>query len=174
EQDSGIEISKYIWQAYKIPIIFLTSYCDEKTLKEAMCCEPYGYLVKPWKDEELNAMILMAINKHAYFFPHQTVAQEEMCLLLGEGVKFHRGRSTLYRGDEVIRLTGNEIKLLTLLSEYPKEAVFFERISDYIWRESIYDLGRLRTLVYRLRQKVGFNIIESVCDAGYKLNVISR
>ena len=40
-----------------------------------------------------------------------------------------------------------------------------------MWRESIYDLGRLRTLIYRLKQKVGTEFIESVFESGYKLKV---
>lgn len=166
---SGIHIAKYIWQTHKIPIIFLTSYCDEKTIKEAMSCEPYGYLVKPWKDEELNAIIQMAINKHNYFFAHQNTLQNDVVIECDHNVTFHKGKSILYKEGVALNLTGNETKLLDILSDYPKEAVSFERISSYIWRESLYDLGRLRTLVYRLKQKIGFNIVESVFETGYRL-----
>lgn len=173
EQESGISIAKYIWQTYKIPIIFLTSYCDEKTIKEAMACEPYGYVVKPWKDAELNAIIQMAMNKHNYFFAHQRALQSDAVIFFENGVTYHKGKSILYKDEEALHLTGNETKLLDLLSEYPKEAVSFERISSYIWRESLYDLGRLRTLVYRLKQKIGINIVESVFEMGYRLKVAS-
>lgn len=166
---SGIQIARYIWQTHKIPIIFLTSYCDEKTIQEAMSCEPYGYLVKPWKDEELNAIIQMAINKHNYFFAHQETLQNDTVIEFEHNVTFHKGKSILYKEGVALNLTGNETKLLGILSDYPKEAVSFERISSYIWRESLYDLGRLRTLVYRLKQKIGFNIVESVFETGYRL-----
>lgn len=33
-----------------------------------MCCQPYGYLVKPCKDVELNAVIQTSLNKHHYMF----------------------------------------------------------------------------------------------------------
>lgn len=168
---NGIHIAKYIWQTHKIPIIFLTSYCDEKTIKEAMSCEPYGYLVKPWKDEELNAIIQTAINKHNYFFAHHTSLQNTLFIELENNMSYHKGKSILYKADEPVSLTGNETKLLEILSDCPKEAVSFERISSYIWRESLYDLGRLRTLVYRLKQKVGFNLVESVFETGYRLRV---
>lgn len=169
---SGIHIAKYIWQTHKTPIIFLTSYCDEKTIQEAMKCEPYGYLVKPWKDEELNAIIQTAINKHNYFFAHHATLQNTILIELENNMRYHKGKSILYKGDEPISLTGNETKLLEILSDCPKEAVSFERISSYIWRESLYDLGRLRTLVYRLKQKIGFNLIESVFETGYRLRVL--
>lgn len=168
---SGIQIAKYIWKTKKIPIIFLTSYSDEKTIKEAMSCEPYGYLVKPWKDEELNAIIQTALNKHNYFFAHHTTLQDNIVIEFENNLSFHKGKSILYKEGKAVNLTGNETKFLEILSDYPKEAVSFERISSYIWRESFYDLGRLRTLVYRLKQKIGFNIVESVFETGYRLKV---
>lgn len=75
----------------------------------------------------------------------------------------------MYKDDCAIKLTKNETKIIELLSEYPNESVSFEKISTYIWRESLYDLGKLRTLIYRLKQKIGFEIIENVFESGYKL-----
>ena len=166
---NGIQIAKYIWQTKKIPIIFLTSYCDEKTIQETMCCEPYGYLVKPCKDKELNAAIQTAMNKHKYFFKNQKSLDDENIVSIIDDFIFHKGKSVLYKGDEPIKLTGNETKLLELLSEYSQEVVSFERISSYIWRESLYDLGKLRTMIYRLKQKLGADIVESVFETGYRL-----
>ena len=92
-------------------------------------------------------------------------------MYLGNDLKFHKGKTILYKKDEPIKLTKNETKIIELLSDYPEESVSFEKISSYIWRESIYDLGKLRTLIYRLKQKIGFEIIENVFESGYKLKV---
>lgn len=168
--NDGITIAKYLWQVKKIPIIFLTSYCDEKTIEKTLSCEPYGYLIKPYKDKELHTTIQTAINKHNYFFKNKTTLSENShCIELSNNIKFHKGKSILYKNNIPIKLTNNETKLLELLSDYLKESVSFERISNYIWREPIYDLGKLRTLIYRLKLKVGVDIIESVFESGYKL-----
>ncbi|PLY08190.1 MAG: DNA-binding response regulator [Arcobacter sp.] len=170
--NNGITIAKYLWQTKKIPIIFLTSYCDEKTIEKTLSCEPYGYLIKPCKDKELHTTIQTAINKHNYFFKNKDALNDNTHYIdLGESLKFHKGKSILFKNDEPLKLTNNETKLLELLSDYLKEPVSFERISNYIWRESIYDLGKLRTLVYRLKLKIGVDIIESVFESGYKLKV---
>lgn len=170
--NNGIEIAKYLWQIKKIPIIFLTSYCDEKTIEKTFSCEPYGYLVKPCKDKELHTTIQTAINKHNYFFKNlETFETKDNFLELKNNLKFHKGKAILYKDDCAIKLTRNETKIIELLSEYPNESVSFEKISTYIWRESIYDLGKLRTLIYRLKQKIGFEIIENVFESGYKLKV---
>ncbi|RXI43265.1 hypothetical protein CRU99_08430 [Malaciobacter mytili] len=167
---SGIEAAKHIWQYYKIPIIFLTSYSDEKTIKKAMACEPYGYLLKPCKDEELSVAIQVAIYKHNYFFKNIKVFDEEQQFVnLKDNFKFHLGKALLYKDKEPIKLTGNETKFFEILCENVGETVSFERISNYIWRDSLYDLGKLRTLVYRVKQKIKADLIESIFETGYRL-----
>ncbi|QKF82600.1 response regulator [Halarcobacter ebronensis] len=169
---SGIDVAKNIWQTKKIPIIFLTSYCDEKTIKQCMECEPYCYLVKPCKDIELNVAIQTAIHKHKYFFKNIEVFDTKSSLvLINEKVKFHKGKNILYVDDLPKKLTGNEIKLIQILCEYKGETITFERIASYIWREELYDLGKLRTLVYRLKQKIDEDIIENIFETGYRLKV---
>jgi len=60
----GIEAAQQIINLYNIPIIYITAYADEKTLERAMVTEPYGYLLKPFKETELKANIKMALYKH--------------------------------------------------------------------------------------------------------------
>ena len=60
----GIEAAEYIRSQFNIPVVFLTAYTDEKTLEKAKITEPYGYLVKPFEDQELHATIEMASYKH--------------------------------------------------------------------------------------------------------------
>jgi two-component system, response regulator PdtaR len=60
----GIEAAKIIRKKIKIPIIYLTAYADEEIIKRARITEPYAYIVKPYKTDELNANIQMAIYKH--------------------------------------------------------------------------------------------------------------
>lgn len=48
----------------------------------------------------------------------------------------------------------------------------FEKIQNYIYRDEINDIGRLRALIYRLKQKFEINFIENVFDLGYKLKLL--
>jgi PAS domain S-box-containing protein len=47
-----------------VPIIFLTAYADDDTLRRAKITGPYGYLVKPFKERDLHISIDMALYKH--------------------------------------------------------------------------------------------------------------
>ncbi len=61
---SGIDAANQIRSQYNIPIIFLTAYADESTLSKAKVTEPYGYILKPFKEIDLHSSIEMAIYKH--------------------------------------------------------------------------------------------------------------
>ena len=47
-----------------IPIIYLTAYTNQEYIERAKQTNPFGYLVKPYKQKELYAMIEMALHKH--------------------------------------------------------------------------------------------------------------
>jgi len=61
---SGIEAADQIRERLNIPIIYLTAYADESTLNKAKVTEPYGYIIKPFKEIDLHTSIEMAIYKH--------------------------------------------------------------------------------------------------------------
>ncbi|MBI4946646.1 MAG: LytTR family transcriptional regulator DNA-binding domain-containing protein [Bacteroidetes bacterium] len=61
---SGIESADYIKQKLNIPIIFLTAYADSSTLSKAKVTEPYGYIIKPFKEIDLQTNIEIALYKH--------------------------------------------------------------------------------------------------------------
>jgi signal transduction histidine kinase len=60
----GIETQKIIREKYSTPVIYLTSYSDEKTVSRAKSTEPYGYIIKPFEERELYTTIEMAVHKH--------------------------------------------------------------------------------------------------------------
>ncbi len=60
----GIDAAQKIRELYDIPIIYLTAYSDEKTLERAKVTEPFGYVLKPFEDREIQSAIEMAIYKH--------------------------------------------------------------------------------------------------------------
>ncbi len=60
----GIEASKHIRARFAIPVIFLTAYTDERTLERAKEVEPFGYILKPFKERELYTTIDIALYKN--------------------------------------------------------------------------------------------------------------
>lgn len=60
---TGIDAADQI-KLLNIPVIFLTAYADEATLAKAKVTEPYGYILKPFKEKDLSISIEMAIHRH--------------------------------------------------------------------------------------------------------------
>ncbi len=61
----GIETARRIRQTSDVPVVFLTAYTDDETLDRAKEIEPYGYLVKPFAERDLQATIEVALHKGA-------------------------------------------------------------------------------------------------------------
>jgi PAS domain S-box-containing protein len=59
----GIEAADMIHSFSNIPIIFLTAYSDEKILERAKITEPFGYIIKPFRERELHINIEIALYK---------------------------------------------------------------------------------------------------------------
>ncbi|MEM8502193.1 MAG: response regulator [Cyanobacteria bacterium P01_D01_bin.1] len=61
---SGIEVSRKVKENFQIPIVYLTANADSRTFKEANQTDPYGYLIKPFVERELEIAIEIALHKH--------------------------------------------------------------------------------------------------------------
>ena len=60
----GIEAARRIRDQFQIPVIYLTAYGDDKILDRAKTTEPFGYLLKPFNERELQISIEICLYKH--------------------------------------------------------------------------------------------------------------
>jgi len=60
---SGIEAARIITQQHDVPIIYLTANADIATVNKAKVALPYGYIIKPFTDKDLQTNIEIAIFK---------------------------------------------------------------------------------------------------------------
>lgn len=63
---NGIETAKTIQETYHIPVIYLTAYGDDDTLNKVFETQAYGYIIKPFKDQELKAILQIAFKQYEY------------------------------------------------------------------------------------------------------------
>lgn len=57
----GIEAARRIREQADIPVLFLTAFADDETVRRAEATLPYGYLVKPCNGPEISAAIRVAL-----------------------------------------------------------------------------------------------------------------
>jgi PAS domain S-box-containing protein len=60
----GIQAAMAIRDRLDVPIVYLTAYADDETIKRAKVTGPFGYLLKPFNERELRAAIEIALYKH--------------------------------------------------------------------------------------------------------------
>ena len=60
-QVDGIEAAEVIRSRWGIPIIFLAAFADKERLKRAKLTYPFGYLIKPFRDQDLKITVEMAL-----------------------------------------------------------------------------------------------------------------
>ncbi len=57
----GIQAAGRIGTEYDIPVVYLTAYADEDYLHRAKITDPLGYILKPYTQRELQAVITLAL-----------------------------------------------------------------------------------------------------------------
>lgn len=77
----GVEAARRLRAQCEIPVIFLTAYADDETLRRAGETEPYGYLLKPFEDSQLRTTVEMALHRHA---AEQRLRESERALRAAE------------------------------------------------------------------------------------------
>ncbi|MCJ8328333.1 MAG: response regulator [Campylobacterales bacterium] len=162
----GIDLVKEIMQTKKINVLYLTAFADDETMKRAFDTNPIGYIVKPFKLEELRVNIKLAIYK-IEAAKHLNINREY--INIGEKFYFDMTNQHLYYKDNFIKLSQKETCFLYLLIQSKHSTVTFSYLEEYIWNGYKPSSSALRTLVYRLKGKLGHNIIEATYGYGYNL-----
>lgn len=60
---SGIDVAQRIQGVVDLPVVFLTAYSDPDTVSQAKAATPFGYIIKPVENRELQITIEMALYK---------------------------------------------------------------------------------------------------------------
>lgn len=115
---NGIETAEQIKSLLFIPVIFLTAYADESTLAKAKVIEPYGYIIKPFKEIDLHTSIEMAIYKHK----KQKEQQKEIELLysLVENKDTSSNKEFIFvkSNSKLVKLNCKDIYYIEALKDY--------------------------------------------------------
>lgn len=60
----GIAAAQQIWERFSIPAIYVTGHSDQSTLERAKVTAPFGYILKPVKEQELYVAIETALQRY--------------------------------------------------------------------------------------------------------------
>lgn len=126
---SGIETAEKIKETLSIPVIYLTAYADENTLAKAKVTEPYGYIIKPFKEIDLHTSIEMALYKHGK--EQEIVKERDFLYSLVENKE----------GDDSVIFVKSNSRLIKVKSS---DILFVEALKDYV----VINLGDSRYTIH--------------------------
>ena len=115
---NGIETAEIVRNDYAIPVIYLTAYADEATLAKAKVTEPYGYILKPFKEIDLHTSIEMALYKHK---KEQEVERErDMLYSLVENKEKETQHDFIFvkSNSKLVKLNMSDIFFIEALKDY--------------------------------------------------------
>lgn len=113
---NGIEAAERIKDLYSIPIVFLTAYADESTLSKAKITEPYGYILKPFKEIDLHTTIEMAVYKHGK--EQEMVKERDLLFSLVENKEGSGDYIFVKSNSKLVKLNNSDIYYIEALKDY--------------------------------------------------------
>jgi len=82
----GITAAEEIRSRFQIPVVYLTAYADEKTLRRVNATKPFGYIVKPFEEKNLHTTIQIALHRHQHDcltnLPNRSLLREQLSQVL--------------------------------------------------------------------------------------------
>lgn len=166
----GIQTAEEIQKIANIPILYLTAYADDETISRAVRTNPIGYLIKPFKREELKSTIQLGLHKKNR--TDHTIVDTSF-IVLGDNYSYDLSNNQLYYSNIPIKLSIKENSFLKILIEAKGKVISFTELEYLIWPDNPISRSTLRTLIYRTRAKLEYKIIETIPFVGCKLTPAS-
>ncbi len=138
----GVAVAEQVHSRFRIPVVYLTAYADDATVQRAKITEPFGYILKPFQERELETTIEIALYKHAaerrIAAAHTQLQQAHA--RLGRQFKELQGRDRLVRFE--IRCNGlaeGQTEILEVVADVmgAKNAVLYEPDAGLLHLEAV-------------------------------------
>lgn len=165
---NGIEFSKLVRnEDYDVPIILLSAYTNKEILLEATKLRLVNYIVKPVSFDELYASFESAIK--------DILRHNNNLLVFSNDTRYDCDMKILYLNDQEINITSSEHRLLEVFIKNKGRTISSDEIKNELW-EDPYDAtnSALKSVLSKLRSKIGKNSIKNISGIGYYLVVTSN
>jgi len=150
--------------------------------------EPYGYIVKPFEPLNLHTTIQMALYRfeeeqkrltsidelkhdkaHLEKLLYVKKLSDQPIVEFGEDYRHDISLGETFYKNQKIKLTKKENAFIRLLVVHLGSVVDFAQATDYVWEREGASDNSVRTLVWRLRNKLPTDVIKNSSGVGYYL-----
>lgn len=160
----GFDLCKEIKRDDLAPVIFLTAKDEEHNVVKGFDLGADDYVVKPFRNRELVSRIKNVLRRSG----------KEQKDLLFHGIRLDVEAGKAYQGQEEIKLTRLEFKIMLLLFSNPNKLFSRDEMLGSVWDidGNFVNDNTLSVTMKRLRLKIGDKegkVIETVRGMGYRL-----
>ena len=168
EEKTGIDVAEQINKIKITPLIFITAYSSTPNIHKASMQNPCSILVKPINREELKINILLALSNNSNLKTHNNN------VVLYKNCYYDVTSEHICENDNIIILSKRERKLMNYFVEKINTTIFIDDIKDYVWGKIAVSDGSVRTLIYRLRQKLKKSECIKTTSEGWILTCVEQ
>lgn len=170
----GIQMAKKVLEKFDIPIIFITAYSDADTLNDALSISPFGYIIKPFSQSDIELQIRVGYQKFLHYKMQSessgTVFVESLKIVkINDILEFSITNSTLYKNKKQIYLPHKQNELIVILCKNLNNVVSYGQLEYQLWQDEAHANSALRTLVYSIRNIIPELQIVSHSKIGYSI-----
>lgn len=159
---NGIQMIKKIREVDEmIKIVIMSGHNTQEYLMDAVKLKLEDFLVKPINFD----LFIRLFSKMST----DCMRKYQNSINLSSGAIFQPFNKTIIFEETTYILTKSEFKLLMLLLTHKNNIVDREVIEKCLWQDGSFSDTALKSLINKLRRKVGKNAIESQSGYGYKV-----
>jgi DNA-binding response OmpR family regulator len=154
-----------------LPVIFMSAHTDSNTLLRIIPLNITEYLVKPIKIDQVLQLCQELFKKKEAISYEQQAAKH--LYQLDSGVVVDLAHRVVTKEGEMVLLTKKEFELLSLLIKNKQSVLSKTQIEYLLWDGEIVSESSVKTLIKKLRSKIGEESIATAKNLGYKICITS-
>lgn len=154
-----------------LPVIFMSAHTDAKTLLRIIPLNITEYLVKPIQIEQVLQLCQELFKKKEAILYEKQLTRH--LYQLDSGVVVDLAHRVVSKEGNMILLTKKEFELLSLLIKNKQSVLSKTQIEYLLWDGEIISESSVKTLIKKLRSKIGEKSIATAKNLGYKICIVS-
>lgn len=145
----------------KIPIVIITAHTDTSFLLEAVKLMLTDYVLKPIEIKKLPEVLKLCCKNLTY----------QTKIRLKSGSSYNLQSKELTKDNKIISLGAKEVNLLHTLISSPNKTFSQAEIAHNVWHNNYVSEGAIKTIISKIRTKIGKENIKTIKGMGYKIEI---
>jgi DNA-binding response OmpR family regulator len=160
----GINVLRAAQVSYEPTVFFISAYSDKETINDALSLNPYHYLIKPLKEQDIEIAIMLARKAQ-----NKSTLEPQQCIFFKNKVYFDIPQQELYIYNKPFLLSGIDRELLLLFMQHINTNLTLEKIKQEVWGDRKVSKTTIRDAISNFRKKVPELDIQTNFGRGYSL-----